>query len=65
MRGRILDRNGIELAANKISYVVSFNGQKASNKEVDLQTLSEIESKIAKSSEMKVTTLYKRNYSFG
>ncbi|WP_025264344.1 penicillin-binding transpeptidase domain-containing protein [Wolbachia endosymbiont of Onchocerca volvulus] len=65
MRGRILDRNGIELAANKISYVVSFNGQKASNKEVDLQTLSEIESKIAKSSQIKVTAFYKRYYPFG
>ncbi|QKX02537.1 penicillin-binding transpeptidase domain-containing protein [Wolbachia endosymbiont of Dirofilaria (Dirofilaria) immitis] len=64
-RGRILDRNGIELAVNKISYVVLFNGQKTFSKKVDLQTLSEIESKIVKPSEIKVTALYKRYYPFG
>ncbi|EAL57730.1 penicillin-binding protein, partial [Wolbachia endosymbiont of Drosophila ananassae] len=60
-RSKILDRNSIELAVNKISYVVLFDG---SGKEVDLQTLSEVESKIAKSSE-KITALYKRYYPFG
>ncbi len=60
-RGKILDRNSIELAVNKISYVVLFDG---SGKEVDLQTLSEVESKLAKSSE-KITALYKRYYPFG
>ncbi|MGL9717185.1 MAG: penicillin-binding transpeptidase domain-containing protein [Wolbachia sp.] len=64
-RGRILDRNSVELAINRISYVVLFDGQKTSGKKVDLQTLSEIESKIAGSSETKVTALYKRYYPFG
>lgn len=61
-RGKVLDRNSIELAVNKISYVVLFDG---SGKEVDLQTLSEIESNIARSSETKITALYKRYYPFG
>ncbi|WCR57897.1 penicillin-binding transpeptidase domain-containing protein [Wolbachia endosymbiont of Ctenocephalides felis wCfeJ] len=64
-RGRILDRNSVELAANKISYIVLFDGQKISGQEVDLRTLPEIESKIEKSSEAKVTALYKRYYPFG
>jgi penicillin-binding protein 2 len=64
-RGKILDRNSIELAVNKISYVVLFGGQKASNKEVDWKTLSEIESNIARLSETKITALYKRYYPFG
>ncbi|MBC6685973.1 penicillin-binding protein [Wolbachia pipientis] len=61
-RGKILDRNSTELAVNKISYVVLFDG---SGEEVDSQTLSEVESKIARSSETKVTALYKRYYPFG
>ncbi|NSM56766.1 penicillin-binding protein [Wolbachia endosymbiont of Atemnus politus] len=64
-RGRILDRNGVGLAINKISYVVLFDGQKTSGKEVDLQTLSEIESEAVELSETKVTALYKRYYPFG
>ncbi|QKX01530.1 penicillin-binding protein [Wolbachia endosymbiont of Cruorifilaria tuberocauda] len=64
-RGRILDRNGIELAANKISYIISFNGKKTNGKEVDLQTLPKIESKIARSPETEITALYKRYYPFG
>ncbi|WP_395463428.1 penicillin-binding transpeptidase domain-containing protein [Wolbachia endosymbiont of Cantharis cryptica] len=64
-RGKILDRNSIELAVNKISYVVLFDGQKVSGEEVDLQTVSEIESNIARSSEAKITALYKRYYPFG
>ncbi|QOD38504.1 penicillin-binding transpeptidase domain-containing protein [Candidatus Wolbachia massiliensis] len=64
-RGRILDRNGIELAVNKISYVVSFDGQRVPGEEVDLQTLSEIESDVARSPETKITALYKRHYPFG
>ncbi|MDM8335276.1 penicillin-binding transpeptidase domain-containing protein [Wolbachia pipientis] len=64
-RGRILDRNGVELAVNKISYVVLFDGQKTPGKEVNLRTLSEIESKIAKSLKTKITALYRRYYPFG
>ncbi|MDD9331535.1 MAG: penicillin-binding transpeptidase domain-containing protein [Wolbachia sp.] len=64
-RGKILDRNNIELAANKISYVVSFDGQKTSNKEVSWETLSEIESDIAKLPGAKIVALYTRYYPFG
>jgi penicillin-binding protein 2 len=63
-RGRILDRNSIELAVNKISYGL-FDGQKSLSKEVSWETLSEIESDIAKSSKTKITALYKRYYPFG
>ncbi len=64
-RGRILDRNGIELAVDKISYIVLFDKQKISSEEVDWETLSEIESNVTKSSETKITALYKRHYPFG
>ncbi|WP_341808284.1 penicillin-binding transpeptidase domain-containing protein [Wolbachia endosymbiont (group E) of Neria commutata] len=64
-RGRIIDRNSIELAVNKISYVVLFDGKKTSSREVDWETLSEIESDIAKSPKTKITALYKRYYPFG
>ncbi|BAP00496.1 penicillin-binding transpeptidase domain-containing protein [Wolbachia endosymbiont of Cimex lectularius] len=60
-RGRILDRNGVELAVNKIV----FNEQKISGKEADLQVLSEIESDLARPSGTKITALYKRYYPFG
>ncbi|MGL9762645.1 MAG: penicillin-binding transpeptidase domain-containing protein [Wolbachia sp.] len=60
-RGRILDRNGIELSVNKIV----FNEQKISGKEADLQVLSEIESDLARPSWTKITALYKRYYPFG
>ncbi|MCV3769691.1 MAG: penicillin-binding transpeptidase domain-containing protein, partial [Wolbachia pipientis] len=64
-RGRILDRNGIELALNEISYVVSFNGEKTSSKEIDLQMLSKIESEIGELSKIRITAFYKRYYPFG
>ncbi|QKX02721.1 penicillin-binding protein [Wolbachia endosymbiont of Litomosoides sigmodontis] len=64
-RGRILDRNGIELAVNKISYIVLFDGQKVSSEKVDWKTWSEIESDLTKSSKTKITALYKRYYPFG
>ncbi|MGL9732853.1 MAG: penicillin-binding transpeptidase domain-containing protein [Wolbachia sp.] len=53
MRGRILDRNGIKLAENKIV----FNEQKISAKE--------IEPNLTRSSGTEITALYKRYYPFG
>ncbi|WP_341813554.1 penicillin-binding transpeptidase domain-containing protein [Wolbachia endosymbiont (group B) of Germaria angustata] len=64
-RGRILDRNSVELAVNKISYIVLFDGQKTFTREVDLQMLSEIKPDATKSSDTKITALYKRYYPFG
>lgn len=58
-RGKILDRNNIELAANKISYIVIFDGKKISNREVNLH---EEEHNITGE---KITALYKRYYPFG
>ncbi|MFP3035607.1 MAG: hypothetical protein ACEY3A_00955 [Wolbachia sp.] len=60
-RGRILDRNGVELAVNKIV----FDEQQISGKEADLQMLSEIESSVARLSKAEITALYKRYYPYG
>lgn len=58
-RGKILDRNNIELAINKISYVVVFDGKTNFSRETDL---NEVELSTAKE---KITALYKRYYPFG
>ncbi|WP_168464110.1 penicillin-binding transpeptidase domain-containing protein [Wolbachia endosymbiont of Ctenocephalides felis wCfeT] len=58
-RGKILDRNNVELAVNKISYFVLFDGQKATNREIDWSEVA------SKSSEAKINALYRRYYPFG
>ncbi|MDG7056258.1 MAG: penicillin-binding protein [Wolbachia endosymbiont of Meromenopon meropis] len=60
-RGKILDRNGVELAVNKIV----FNEQEISDKKINLQTLSKIKSDLIKPSKTKITALYKRYYPYG
>ncbi|MGL9725214.1 MAG: penicillin-binding transpeptidase domain-containing protein [Wolbachia sp.] len=64
-RGKILDRNGVKLAINKISYIILFDGKKTFGREVDSQMLSEIKSDAAQSSGTKITALYRRYYPFG
>ncbi|WFW29897.1 MAG: penicillin-binding protein [Wolbachia endosymbiont of Menacanthus eurysternus] len=60
-RGRILDRNGIELATNQIL----FEKQKVFNEKNNLQVLTTIKSNLIKSSRSEINSLYKRYYPFG
>lgn len=55
-RGKILDRNGIELAVNKISYVIVFDGEKTLHKEVSEKEIAAGDNVVA---------FYKRHYPFG
>lgn len=62
-RGKILDRNSIEIAVNKISYVVVFDKKKSSREKSNWK---EIYSDKEKSSpEEKTVAFFKRYYPFG